>query len=561
MRNKLLKVFILPILLLCIPPAQATTTFFGQSSSGSNNGTSCANAIAVGSVTWAAGNTYTACGNFTTTAGTVAITIGGSGTSGNPIVLNFSGSNTISSPAFPGNPGGTCSSNCGGIQAIGRSYIIMDGTGATVRNTLNGASSMTCLGGTCTQGASGSVGVFASGDHIIIRNFTINNIYISCGATNCTDSNGGESNNSGIRVDNGSTFTYICNNSTTQSYTGITTDTADSAQTPIISPSCASNAAPVGTDIFQNTLVDHCHHIQPNGQGGLNIWFNDISNWTDWIWPGTGNGCHTDGIISFSNSSTLITPNIYDNYIHGDLGIGSPTGFIFCTYNGSTGGSSCLAFNNLLVGTGTMATGNDAVVYVHSNGGTPMKYYNNTYIGGAYCTDMDGDSTTHMTWENNICVGNGATTNTWAWHQESSAQAWATLDFTNNNDFFSLRSFPWNWNATSYSSLANWTSGCKTNTGGGTGTCDDASSTGDPKLSGTWHLQAGSAAISLGANLTSLSITPLNQDGPQTFGVGASCGTGCKARPSTGAWDAGAFQFSSASGNTNGQVGAFSVGF
>ena len=51
-------------------------------------------------------------------------------------------------------------------------------------------------------------------------------------------------------------------------------------------------------------------------------------------------------------------PLIYSNYIHGFLGSGSATGFIYCTYgSGSSGNAiSCDIFNNLLVDVGGFST-------------------------------------------------------------------------------------------------------------------------------------------------------------------------------------------------------------
>ena len=56
-------------------------------------------------------------------------------------------------------------------------------------------------------------------------------------------------------------------------------------------------------------------------------------------------------------------------------------------------------------------------------------------------------------------------------------------------------------------------------------------------LSGAYKLQAGSPAIGAGVNLTSLGITGLDTD---AAGV---------ARPATGAWDIGAYQYNGASYN------------
>jgi hypothetical protein len=68
---------------------------------------------------------------------------------------------------------------------------------------------------------------------------------------------------------------------------------------------------------------------------------------------------------------------------------------------------------------------------------------------------------------------------------------------------------------------------------------DPNSTTANPNLSGTYTLGSGSSAIGLGTNMTSScsgSFAPLCTD---------KAGT---PRPSSGGWDAGAYQFSSAGG-------------
>jgi hypothetical protein len=65
---------------------------------------------------------------------------------------------------------------------------------------------------------------------------------------------------------------------------------------------------------------------------------------------------------------------------------------------------------------------------------------------------------------------------------------------------------------------------------------------GNPLLSGAYMLGSGSPAIGTGTNLTSLGIAALNSD---AAGV---------ARPSSGAWDIGAFQFVGGSVIISGKV-------
>jgi hypothetical protein len=60
---------------------------------------------------------------------------------------------------------------------------------------------------------------------------------------------------------------------------------------------------------------------------------------------------------------------------------------------------------------------------------------------------------------------------------------------------------------------------------------DVHSTTGDPKLSGTYFPGLDSSAIGLGENLTNLGITALNSD------------KAGNPRPSTGPWDIGAYEY------------------
>lgn len=546
------KLLIVLTLLIAATLAHASDFYYASVSAGAANGTSCANAYAYNDGTngWNVsakvqpGNTLHACGTITFGTQIVAWNPPNSGTSGNPIIFKFETGAILQSPAFPGNPQtASCNSTCGAIEVIDKNFIIVDaGTNGIIRNTLNGATTMTCLGGTCTQGTNGSNGVYVRGNAIIVRNLNINNMYISCGASGaCSDPHAGESNNSGINIGGASTNVYLCDNVITQAYGDIWTNSADVTATPTVSLSCASNAPPSGgLNIFQNTLTDSCHHITVNGSGQLNVWMNDVSIWTDWIWPGSGSGCHTDGFISYSTGATIMVPHVYDNFFHGDLGTGSPTAYIFCTYNGANGGSSCLVFNNILSAAGTTATGSSALMWAHSGSLGPEFYYNNTTLLGRDALDMDGDAVVHFTFRNNIFVGNGSTSNTYAWNQESSTQPWNTLTFTNTNVFYNLRPLgPFHWNATNYTTLAAWTTGCKTGTGGGAGTCDDLSTTGNPSLNAAFIPQTGSSAIGLGANLTSLGITPLDFGAPSTFGVGSTFDG--SQRTTTGAWTAGAY--------------------
>ena len=88
-----------------------------------------------------------------------------------------------------------------------------------------------------------------------------------------------------------------------------------------------------------------------------------------------------------------------------------------------------------------------------------------------------------------------------------------------------------------YSSLASWQAACS---------CDANTLTSNPLVNSNGTLQAGSPAIGAGVNLTSLGITGLNSD---ANGV---------ARPTSGAWDIGAYQYAAAPGFSMGS--SFAIG-
>src|SRR2546422_239811 len=141
-------------------------------------------------------------------------------------------------------------------------------------------------------------------------------------------------------------------------------------------------------------LTDHCWHVNITGAGSMNIYANDFGTYTNWQFPTST--YHTDGVIAFGNRS-VITPFIYNNYFHGDLGAGSPTGQIFCTYGGAGNGSgsSCTIFNNVIVGVG-YGTTHDTLIYFHgAAAGNPLgphHLYNNTLLNGQNNITMDGDT-------------------------------------------------------------------------------------------------------------------------------------------------------------------------
>lgn len=432
------------------------------------------------------GTTVLICGTFTGSAGDTEFTFQGSGASGSPITLKFDTGAVLTSPAW---------SSQGAISCSNKQFIVVDGgTDGLITNTANGTSL------SYRQASGGVQG--NSCYNSTVKNLSVSHIYMNEGSSSsASDTNG--ANTYDIQFNSTSTNNIVAGNRVSSAKTAISI-AAD--------PGDGSNV-----QIYGNMISDMDWGINVGGGdttttvNNLSVHNNTITNWTNWQFP--TNSYHQDGIIIYNqgNPSAGITAAIYNNYVYGDLGVGSPTGFIFCTSY-----STCTIFNNLLVNTGHPIYG---IMWLGSAGATEAKsmyVYNNTIVGLSQDSGITLAITGQATIENNIVVGvhdgihdygnlttDVAISNYNVWQNSSGgAPAMATDDSTSIN----------------YSS---WQ----------TDGFDGASSTADPKLDGSYHLGAGSSAAGLGANLTSLNNSDLNKD---------MSGNG---RPSSSTikWDAGVY--------------------
>lgn len=493
--------------------ASANSLYIAQSATGLANGQDCSNTMAASyfntSANWVSasplgtqigpGTVVHICGTFTGTTGASMLTVHGSGSSSSPITIFFEPGAQLNAPYWGGFPGGSCPPCSGAITVNGFNYITIDGgTGGIIQNTANGT-------GLAFQ--HDSLGLYLNGSNIIVRNLVIQNIYTNQGSSTSAKDAGG-ANTADIRVDNGSSAISIYNNTLNNARAGIWSDTS-------------------GAEINynNNVLADHCWQIALNGSGSQNVYNNDISNYTNWQYP--TNTYHTDGIIAFGDSS-VITPQIYNNYFHGDLGAGSPTGFVFCTYGvpGNGSGSACTIFNNLFIGTGYSAN-NDAAIYFHSGNGTnalgPHTIYNNTFSGFQFQIYAETDNTMHYTILNNLFIGSSGT-----YYTQGNSNAFSQLTMDHNAFSGGRANGPWNWGNNTFQSFTAWQTACG---------CDQDSVVGNPSVDALFRPQAGSVAIGLGMPLGSLGITPLDSDkGGQPRGTSGPCTVGV-----SGCWDAGAY--------------------
>jgi hypothetical protein len=286
-------------------------------------------------------------------------------------------------------------------------------------------------------------------------------------------------------------------------------------------------------EVRNNVITDHCWGIMFGaGSGGesatnVSIHGNDITGWLNWQCPASAAFCtdktdayHTDGILIFQprGNAVVFSPQIYNNYIHGDLGAGSATAYIYCTYGGGSGTTStaCVIFNNLLVNDG----GHNTWLLGTGTSTDGHKIYNNTLIGRSSSggTAMMLSGTNTLVKNNivaNVRVGIGSYISLPSVISGSDNNVWFNINGGPTSSMFSGGDgsawYTWSaWQALGF---------------------DGSGSTGDPMLSGSYGVtNEASSANNRGANLSNAGISLLAWDR-----VG-------RLRPTVGAWEVGAFE-------------------
>jgi len=234
-----------------------------------------------------------------------------------------------------------------------------------------------------------------------------------------------------------------------------------------------------------------------------------------------GTGVHCDGIHMFPNtgSGQMSNVTIYNNLFYNPCN-GFNTAYMY--FEGVFVAPK--VFNNVCINQASQA---DPCIEMGSGSGpqtiTNPVVVNNTILGGDEGQAFDvlfGPATTGVIFKNNVVTGS----NTLMSLQTGGSFAAGGL----NNNAYELLTQTGNMYGYHGSTITTF-SGWQAATG------QDANSTSQPianlKLNSDGTLQSGSPAIGLGVNLTSLGIPALNSD---KAGI---------ARPSTGAWDAGAYKF------------------
>ena len=517
----------------------AADFYVAQNQVGANDGSNCSNARSVSwfntASNWAnpkqagkvgPGDTIHLCGTFTFAANDSTngiLKIPGSGSDGSPVTILFEDGAKLQSPQFSTNGAIFCHWYWGCHGNV----IIDGGTNGIIENTDNGT-------GLAYHAA--STGVVVSGwsslqttSNVEVKNLTIRNIYLNLGSSpEASDTDG--QGTMGISIGGNLTNISIHNNIVSNSRIGINGGFDGVTWNNI--------------DIYNNYVSDHCWGMSIAGlrvtssATNVTIHNNEITGWLNWQCPANAKYCtdktdvyHTDGIITWSGNNEgtpVYAPLIYNNYIHGNLGNGSPTGFIYCTVGNpianTTPGSECIIFNNLLVGE------DGGVGRVWFGGNTENnKLYNNTFIGMSsnpsstfnpciISSSLGGDI-----YKNNICIN----------FSQVFATQWAgdpatIISAMDNNIFYNFNTPNPNrlYFGSGYAySLAQWRALGR----------DVNSVTTNPLLDSSYKPTVGSSAINAGADLSSVGITALNSDKAEVT------------RPQGSAWDIGAYEYAAAS--------------
>jgi hypothetical protein len=427
------------------------------------------------------------------------LTVNGSGTSGNPIAIDFCsgtadcGTGTaalITSPAM-----------AYGIYSSGNSYITINGNGTnpSITNTANGSG---------LSYAVDSNGIYCvGGTNDTIENLTITNMYVH---TSTSDTNGV----AGGIVYTGSNIS-ISGNTIDHAYGGIFSSYQDGDN---------------GNNIYNNT-INHTNWGIYNGNNStgtiynIKIHNNHIENMNNW--DTTSDSFHHDGIFIVQNNTSANIYNIYiyDNLFDGDGSDCSGNSCMTAWLYFNTGIHGIYVYNNVFDFTNT-TTPNAAVEGGYSGD-------SNYYIINNYFASKGGGTAIQIgpVTSGQFVIENNAMNNFYTYLYLSSFSGATT---TINNNAYDLTGA-----STGHAFKVNYTGGATFSQYIAANSTYDTNSITPTSLGvSSYQPQSGSALIGAGANLTSLGITSLDTDY-----AGA-------ARPSTGAWDIGAYKYSSGSSDT-----------
>lgn len=451
-----------------------------------------------------AGTTVTICGTFTGTAGATELTFQGGGTSGSPVILLFDTNAVLTAPYWSGTNGA--------INVNGQSYVTINGgSNGIIEDTANG---------TQLTYQTGSYGIeLGNATNVEIKNLTIENLYQRTGT-------GDEVDATTIRAidwGTGSANTITIDNNTIHDGGWLLLGNGDNI---IIGP---------------NNNLYNADHDYAGAPVHVTIYGNHFHDWG--IWDSTSDAYHHDGIHCFAEVGTGNTQliSVYNNQFDGSTtaGIDGAVGmneFVFLESSSTSclvSGGTAYIFNNVMIGNVSMPA-----------------FFNLTAVGSG----QTGSIVANNTMLNNQPSGTGIDENLQTpgvtYVVNNAAGGSGTL--VGGNTFPTTLDYNFYENCTSYncffigsidtSSFATW-QGDGYDTHGGASLSSSTyfnldsgcvpGSVGDP-----CQLQSGSPLIGAGTNLYSVC------NGQPNPGLGALCyDKAGNARPASGAWDVGAYQY------------------
>jgi hypothetical protein len=547
--------FAVLVLLLSVPfcSAQTPNIYIAQSASGSNNGTSCANAYAYtffnASGNWRGGSpigpgtTVHLCGTFIGAANGTLLFFQGSGTSGNPITLLFESGATLASPVWSnGN-----NAQSGAINTNGFSYLVING-GPTCGWNQSSLTTTPCNGsiqntanGTALAYQNYTVGIdVAGGSNIEIKNLGCYNMYQRTGNA---EEDGGFNQQHCVFME-----TY---GGVSPSYLTIDHDVFTMGGWLISDGSSGGDYLTIGP----GNDFSYADHDFNGAEPHFYVFGNHFHDWA--IWDSATDAYHHDGIHCYGGSGgNTQLAYIYNNQFDGATG-GNFNQAIFLEGNTSTTrcmvpGGTVYIFNNIAIINGS----SPAIASIYGNattGDVNDIFANNTILNSTpgssqSCMNFQNSSSTRV--ENNATGGCGELVGTGG----VLSTTYVAFDYNTYENCSSYNCFAAV--GVDSGSFATWQAGSCT---GSPGTCDQHSKA-NLGSSTYFNLASGCTPGSVGQSCAPQSGSPLIGSGANLFnlcngkpnpGLGALCSDiNGIARASSGAWDVGGFAHG-ASANAN----------
>jgi hypothetical protein len=364
-KASMVRQLILVVMLLAgLQVASANDIFLSQSGGGS--GTSCSSTLPASffnnSSNWGTafgqigpGTTVHLCGTFTGAPGSTLLTFQGSGASGNPITVLFETGAQLNAPYW--------AANNGAIYMANRSWVTIDGgTNGIIQNTANGDS--------LTYKQRSDMIVATQCNHCTVKNLDLINSYVHVQGSPNTNIDQTQ-----VRAILMSGSNWLVTNNVLHDCGWCIIDFFGNGDTMV--------------EISKNDFyhMDHGFTWASNAANtvGSYLLFHDNKVHDTFNWDCTNNGCHHDGVHTYTTGGSTNTMHdiyFYNNYFYGNWG-NTPTGFIFI--EGGTGTPSHMSnsywWNNVfVVPPGSFVNTNGWVGIFSGDSGTTF-FVHNTFIG------------------------------------------------------------------------------------------------------------------------------------------------------------------------------------